>query len=131
VSEPRAEADRGLILVVDDEPDVRMSTCLILKMEGYRVATASHAAAALEMAEAEAPDLVISDFMMPWMNGREFIGRLKKAHATRGVATILTSGVNPGKPEPWDAFLRKPVDVAELLATIGRLLRESRARGSS
>lgn len=113
---------RKRILLVDDEPDVRTSIALILKMEGYEVLTASHGAAALEMLEPRPPDIVICDFMMPWMNGRELILQLKARAATRDIPTIMMSGVNPGEPEPWDAFLRKPMDITELLGIIERLL---------
>jgi CheY-like chemotaxis protein len=110
------------ILLVDDEPDVRTSIALILKMEGYEVLTATHGAAALEMLDSPLPDIVICDFMMPWMNGRELILQLKAREDTRDIPTIMMSGVTPGEPEPWDAFLRKPMDITELLGTIERLL---------
>lgn len=124
---PRYDAARPpLVLVVDDEPDIRDTLALILKMERYRVATASHAAMALELAEAQAPDLVISDFMMPWMDGRELISRLKESDGTRGVPAIMMSAVTPGEPHPWDAYLRKPVEIDELLDTARRLIAQRR-----
>jgi CheY-like chemotaxis protein len=127
-----AGANAKLVLVVDDEPDIRTSISLILKMEGYRVVTASHAGAALELLEKEPPDLILSDFMMPWMNGRDFILQVRRGEATRHVPAILMSGVTPDGPQPWDAFLRKPMDISELFGTIETLLRERRGteRGS-
>jgi CheY-like chemotaxis protein len=113
------------ILLVDDEPDVRTSIALILRMEGYDVVTASHGAAALEIVGSALPDIIISDFMMPWMNGRELILQLKAQEATRAIPTLMISGVSPGEPEPWDAFLRKPMDIAELLSTIERIMARS------
>jgi two-component system response regulator VicR len=119
---------RKVLLVVDDEPDIRTSISLILKMEGYGVLTASHAGAALELVEKEVPDLVLSDFMMPWMNGRDLILELRRRHATRHIPAILMSGVTPDPPEPWDAFLRKPMDIAQLFGVIETLLRDGRLR---
>jgi DNA-binding response OmpR family regulator len=119
------------ILLVDDEPDVRTSVAMILRMEGYEVITGTHGADALDIIGSSPPDIVISDFMMPWMNGRELIVQLKACEATRGIPTIIVSGVTPGEPEPWDAFLRKPMDIAELLSTIERLLAGSRRGATS
>lgn len=123
MSEPaRTAGHKGLVLVVDDEPDVRTSISLILKMEDFDVATASHAGMALELAERQRPNVLLTDFMMPWMNGRELIAKIKATPSGRAIPSILMSGVDPGEPRTWDAFLRKPMDINELLATIRRLL---------
>jgi CheY-like chemotaxis protein len=129
VSEPAAR-DGKLVLVVDDEPDVRTSLSLILRMEGYRVIAAAQGQVALELIEEEVPDIVLTDFMMPWMNGRELIREIRRRDATRHVPAIIMSGVTPGEPELWDAYLRKPMEIAGLLNTIERLLRAGAARGS-
>lgn len=113
---------KALVLVVDDEPDVRTSISLILKLEDFDVVTASHAGMALELAERQRPNVLLTDFMMPWMNGRELIAKIKATPSGRAMPSILMSGVDPGEPRTWDAFLRKPMDINELLATIQRLL---------
>lgn len=115
---------KGLILLVDDEPDVRASLSLILRMEHYAVMTASHGAMALEILDSATPDLLLTDFMMPWMNGRELI---VKARAIRPIPAIVMSGVTPGDPRPWDAFLRKPMEVNDLVATVERVLAARRS----
>jgi CheY-like chemotaxis protein len=116
-----AKPSKGLIMLVDDEPDVRASLSMILEFEGYEVVTAGHGGAALERLQDKIPHLLLTDFMMPWMNGRELILEVKR-RTRKPVPCVLMSGVNPGPPEPWDQFLRKPMDVKELLETIGAFL---------
>jgi DNA-binding response OmpR family regulator len=120
--ENTTDAQKKQILLVDDEPDICTSLTLILRMHDYRVITAGHGPMALEILNATKPDLVISDFMMPWMNGREFIQQMKAVDGMSRTPVILMSAVDPGEPRPWDAYLRKPAEVSELLATVQRLL---------
>lgn len=113
---------KGLIMVVDDEPDVRASLSMILELEGYEIVTAGHGGAALELLHDKTPRLILTDFMMPWMNGRELILQVKRRAHMRSAPCILMSGVNPGPPEPWDAMVRKPMDMKELLDVISKFL---------
>jgi DNA-binding response OmpR family regulator len=119
---------RAVILIVDDEPDICTSLTLILRLHDYRVITAGHAPMALDILKATKPDLVISDFMMPWMNGRDFILEMKQRDNMKATPVIMMSAVDPGEPHPWNAYLRKPADVNELLATVRRLLDEQKAQ---
>jgi DNA-binding response OmpR family regulator len=126
--ENQQEAEKkSVILIVDDEPDICTSLTLILRMHDYRVITAGHAPMALDILNATTPDLVISDFMMPWMNGRDFILEMKKRGSMESTPVIMMSAVDPGEPRPWNAYLRKPADISELLATVRRLLAEQTA----
>lgn len=113
---------KPVILIVDDEPDICTSLTLILRMHDYRVITAGHGPMALDILNATQPDLVISDFMMPWMNGREFITEMKRREELSETPVILMSAVDPGDPRPWNAYLRKPAEIQELLAVVRRLL---------
>ncbi len=110
------------VLIVDDEIDVRESLGMLLELERFSPMTAPHGAAALEMLGQNVPDIIISDFMMPWMNGREFVTKVKAREDTRHIPVILVSAVDPGPPEPWDAFLKKPAQIQTLLDTMRRLL---------
>jgi len=65
------------ILIVDDEPDIRFMMRLILESAGHKVTDARHGAAGLESVKSAPPDLVITDVMMPTMDGLEFIERLR------------------------------------------------------
>lgn len=119
------------ILVVDDEPDVRMTLCMLLELEQYDVLTAPDGRAALQAAHKGRPDLVITDFMMPWMNGRELTVELRNNEVTRSIPVVLMSGVDPGEPRPWDATLRKPMEITELLQTVEQLLKSGPQRQAS
>lgn len=113
-----------LILVVDDEADIRSGLQIILSLEGYRVITAANGEEGLQQAETRHPDLIISDIMMPRMNGLEMCRRLRRSTSGRDVPIILSSSIDPLQPleQNWNAFLRKPVDPEVLGAEIRRLL---------
>jgi len=114
----------SLILLVEDEPDILLTTELLLKNAGYEVLVASHPAMALDLLEEARPRVIITDYMMPWMDGRAFTEQLKTNPGTREIPVILVSAVTTG-PGPWDASLRKPVEYDQLFGTIERLLRRA------
>ena len=109
------------ILVVDDEEQVLQVTARVLQRNGYRVLTARHPGEALVLSEKfhEPIDLLITDVMMPQMNGRELAERLV---ATRShLKVIYTSGfTNDVDTSTGSAFLQKPVTPQDL----GRKVRE-------
>ena len=82
------------ILVVDDESNMRFLIRMILEHAGYEVVEAAHGAAALERAKQSPPDLVVTDLMMPVMNGRELIERLRAEPETAGIPIVVVSA-NP------------------------------------
>jgi CheY-like chemotaxis protein len=82
------------VLIVDDEQDILETLQLILEMEGYVVDTASTGQQALEKMSAIVPDLVLSDVMMPVMNGIELLKRLKAHPQYRAIPIIISSAGN-------------------------------------
>ncbi|MDR6583239.1 response regulator [Herbaspirillum sp. BH-1] len=117
-----------LLLIVDDEIDITDTYSMLLELHGYRVVTAQHGADALVKAQQEWPDLVISDCMMPVMNGLELCAALRALPGGQSLPVILCSGA----PERHDLsqsshnlFLRKPVFFDRLLEEIQRLLPSS------
>jgi CheY-like chemotaxis protein len=80
-----------LILVSDDEPAMLMLYGLIFEREGYRVAGSSNAVVAIELAERFHPDLIITDFMKPDMNGAEMLSRLRSNPALRDIPAMMVS----------------------------------------
>ena len=114
-----------MILVVDDEVDITETYAMYLALHGFEVITADNAVQALEMIATRAPDLIISDCMMPYMDGVEFSVRIKANPLTRHTPVILMSGApelhDLGSPS-YDVFLRKPVLFERLLAEMRRLL---------
>ncbi len=115
------------ILVVEDEPTVRRLLQYSLSKR-YRVLVATNGAEALELVHREAPDLIISDIMMPVMDGYELQRQLQKEEATRAIPFIFLTakadeqsrreGIRMGV----DDYLTKPFDVEELLLRVERLL---------
>lgn len=113
------------ILIVDDEQDLVVSLQLILEMEGYAVDIASNGHQALEKISALVPDLVLSDVMMPVMNGLELLKRLRAKPMYREIPVILSSAgkIDDDALRGAEAFLRKPVELDVLLQAIACALR--------
>jgi CheY-like chemotaxis protein len=103
------------VLVVDDEPDCRYLLRTIIESGARKVVEASHGADALERVAEERPDVVVTDLMMPMLNGRELIRRLRSDRETASVPVVVVSvGARPA----GDAMLRKPFSPDELLRTL-------------
>lgn len=121
---PDSNPDGKLILVVDDEFDLLSAYTMLFELKGFRVRTAGNGIEALAAARRERPDLVLSDFMMPVMNGGELCLAWRADPALRDIPFILSSaGIIPGAVQPvYDSFFRKPVSFDVLLAEIGKLL---------
>ncbi len=83
-----------LILASEDEPGLLMIYSMILEPDGYRIAMASDPFATIELAERFHPDLIITDFMKPYMNGAEMVSRLKSNPALRDIPVILITAGN-------------------------------------
>lgn len=115
------------ILVVDDEPDTLVVFELLLSLSGYTVRTASSAEEALEALSRGPFDLILTDYMMPRMNGLELCARVRDDARSRATPIILHSAgaVPDGKGKLYDRFLGKPADVDALLALITELLQRS------
>ncbi|MEV4282623.1 response regulator [Actinoplanes xinjiangensis] len=115
----------GRILVVDDEPDLRFLLRRIFSRAGHEVGEAGDGAAALASVHAAPPDLVVTDMMMPVMDGVELIRRLRCDPKTEAIPILAVSG-------DWqlavgaDAALAKPYQQEELLAVADGLLRKGR-----
>jgi CheY-like chemotaxis protein len=121
------------VLVVDDEPDVRLYLRTLLSDNGFEVNEAADADEAMEQLDQQRPDAIILDIMMPGRSGVTLFNKIRKSGGLEGVCVIVLSGVHErfvedfksffdtlklGKPA---AFLDKPVDPEQLLS----LLRES------
>jgi CheY-like chemotaxis protein len=109
------------VLVVDDEPDIRHVLVRILTMAGYAVLEAAHGGAALAQVQHSPPRLVITDRMMPVMDGDELIEHLRGDRDTAGIPIVLLTG-SPGVQPLADAMMMKPFNQDELLAVVTRLV---------
>ncbi|MGH2828074.1 MAG: ATPase domain-containing protein [Actinomycetota bacterium] len=107
ISRPDRRGDSmAKILIVDDEPDIRFLHQLIFRRDGHEVRVANHGAAALERVKDERPDLVITDIMMPVMDGNGLIKSLRSDPETATIP-ILAVSANPSAVEGADAVLQK------------------------
>ena len=79
------------VLVVDDEPDKRQLLAFALEAEGYEVHTADDGVSGLEAVAAHQPDLIVTDVMMPGMDGYEMVRRLRSDPRTRFIPVIIQS----------------------------------------
>ena len=122
------ESDRPTILVVEDNSDLREFIGTLLQGE-YRIIKASDGKEALDKATRELPDLVVSDVMMPVMDGLELCKALKGQFSTSHIPVILLTAKSleeqraEGYDSGADAYISKPFSEKVLLSRIGNLLK--------
>jgi len=115
------------VLVVDDDPVIVRLLQVNFEMEGYAVATAADGEEGLAAARAERPDIVVSDVMMPKLDGIAFAAALKADPGLATVPIILlsakaqTADIDAGL-EIADDYVTKPFDPLELLDRVAALL---------
>ncbi len=118
------------ILIVDDDPDIRLSLHLRLKANHYNVIFAGDGMAAIAEARKHMPDLVILDLGLPAGDGFSVMERLKANDSLSSIPVIVVSArnrdanVDRAMQAGAKAFLQKPADNAELLSVIRRALGE-------
>jgi CheY-like chemotaxis protein len=115
------------ILVVDDEPDQRFLLRRLFERAGHEVSDATDGAAALRAVRELAPDLVVTDVMMPVMDGLELIRCLRGDSATAQIPILAASG-DAHLAGGADAIVLKPYDSRHLIAVAEALLKEGRGR---
>jgi len=121
------------LMIVDDEVDLLAELKPLLERSGYEVLSAIHGEQALEIAAREKLDLIVLDMLMPRLNGRDVLRRLREGGNWTPV--ILLTKVNTltervlSLQEGADDYLNKPFDPLELLARVQAILRRTQ-RGS-
>ena len=123
----------GKILLVDDDPVLTETTKEALEINDYTVAVAGDGEAALRIAKAEKPGLILMDYTLPGgMNGYQACQAIKNDPQTSGIPVVLLTGrdksdieshdsQSPGKGP--DAYIKKPYDMAKLIETCEKLIR--------
>ena len=111
------------VLVVDDEPAIASLVRDILREEGYEVVTAPDGLRGLTSARAVKPDLVVSDYMMPGLDGKGLALAMQEDPELAAIPLILMSAVlMPAAVGHMVAFVRKPFDLDELVQVVQRCL---------
>ena len=110
------------LLLVDDERDVRESFELLFSAEGFDVETASDGCDALNKVRKHRPDVVLTDLVMPRMDGLQLCRRLRADNTTLDIPIVVlsayTASHTPEIEECADAFVQKPADFDQLLGTV-------------
>lgn len=123
--------DRPILLLADDDPTIANSLTPFFERAGFHVLTVSNGAEALEKAQSHRPDLIILDVLMPRMDGREVLRRLRRAGLQ--TPTILLTQVGDALERAFaleegaDDYLNKPFEAHELLARAKAVLRRSQS----
>jgi CheY-like chemotaxis protein len=103
-----------IALVVDDSMLIRHTVCRFLEERGFSVESASNGQEALESLKTIRPDIIITDMMMPKMNGSELISVLKSQPATAGIPIVIVAGKQSGvnaKEQRANFAIFKDIDI--------------------
>ncbi len=120
--------ETGSILLVDDEPGLRTAVRAYLEDHGWRVTEAANAREGWQHLERSRPDLIVSDIMMPQVNGLEFLRQIRSDERFAAIPTVfltargMTGDRIVGYQAGVDAYLAKPFDPDELVAIVRNLL---------
>jgi two-component system cell cycle sensor histidine kinase/response regulator CckA len=123
---PRPQPGLARILVVEDETLLRGLVARSLESSGHQVVSARHGREALELALAEPPDLVVTDVILPDLDGEQLVARLRERQPRLRV--LLVSGYEPERvagatgEDDQTLFLAKPFTIAQLVASVDALL---------
>jgi len=129
--------DQQTILVVDDEPAITASLSYCLEQEGFHVILAGSGEEAAKYVVDQVPDLIISDVMMPGMDGFEFCRRIRDYYKTRDIPFLFLSAKSGeesklrGMELGGDDYISKPFDLNELVTKVRRILADRPAVSGS
>ena len=114
------------LLIVEDEEAAAEALAALLELDGFDVTRAPNGKRAIEMLAQVRPELIITDYMMPVMDGIEMARSIRATTPYADVPILMTSGVSDSALKAHtsliSAFLRKPFRIEALLATIDGLL---------
>jgi CheY-like chemotaxis protein len=136
---PTAVPGSKTVLVVDDEPEIRLMLERLLKGKGYRVVATDNGRAALGMVKEHAPDLIVLDAMLPEVHGFDIARRIKASKRYGHIPIIMVSAVYRGWRFAEDLrescgvehYLEKPFKIADVLQAVERALEAEEEPSSS
>lgn len=119
------------VLVVEDDAALRRMFCRVLSHNGYEPLEAESATDALELMDHEFFDIIITDVMMPGMDGFEFVKTLRESGYTLPILVITAKDQFADKQTGFsvgvDDYMVKPIDVNEMVLRVSALLRRARS----
>ncbi|CAN5722763.1 N/A [soil metagenome] len=109
-----------MVLVAEDDPSVRMTIEFVLQDEGFDVILAEDGERALSMARSKSPDAILLDLMMPKLDGKEVLSRLRASESTARIPVFVLTGMSRGAPDEWPGayFVGKPFNPDALVESI-------------
>jgi len=131
-----SEETIGKVLLVDDEAGLREAVQAYLEDSGFTVDVASNATEGWEKLQVSTPDVIISDIMMPQVDGYEFLKQVREDPRYKALPFVfltargMTSDRIQGYSAGVDAYLPKPFDPEELVAIVSNLIERQAARTS-
>jgi CheY-like chemotaxis protein len=131
VSDAANAAGKAIIMVVDRDPHIRELEAHFLGRAGYSVVFADHGESALVEARVAVPDIVITEILVPRIDGLALCRQLKADPRTRDVSVLIFSilaAAGRAREAGADAFLLKPLAEHALVETVERLLEVRNAR---
>jgi CheY-like chemotaxis protein len=115
----KAAMNRQKILIVEDESDVRRLYAIGLNQHGFEVKLAANGAEAVERVAMEKPDVILLDWRMPLMDGREVLSRLQDGNGSIPIIVISGQPAPAGRLDPRiRRWLTKPVTIEDLVDEI-------------
>jgi DNA-binding response OmpR family regulator len=120
------------ILIADDEEDIRIVISMRLQQLKLRVIHATTGRIALEVATVERPDLLVLDWTLPDMNGRDVLMALKQNSVTASIPVIILTGIDEQLEKAQAlalgacAYLVKPISMRDLEETVLEVLNQKR-----
>jgi DNA-binding response OmpR family regulator len=131
------ERETQLVLVADDEEDIRALVAFRLQRAGYDVITAADGEEALALATTQLPDLIVLDMMMPKATGLEVTRSLRGQDSTKDIPVILLTAraqeadVASGFEAGADDYVKKPFSPKDLQSRVQKLLERRPAARSA
>jgi serine/threonine protein kinase len=123
---PFAAAERGIVLVVDDDPNVQMALAIVLERQGLTVQVASNGLDALSvLRQGPLPQLILLDLMMPEMDGFQFLQMRQQDPAMAAIPVIVLSGLDAhtaGQITGAVGYLLKPIEPDAIAVEIHRYI---------
>ena len=110
------------ILLVEDERSVRDTLRQLLCLDDHTVVEANNGAEALGLFAQHQFDVVLTDYVMPFIKGTELAARIKQLAPDQPILMITAYGIKPGPHNSVDAVLRKPFDLGQLRSALADIL---------